>query len=109
MARKDHEYKASHRRTRSVFPMSMRSPLIPQYLGGSFGYRGGNWKSARKAALKHNNYISNITGFPADFDTLVVDHIYPYRIGGKTEPKNLRITNLQDNPAVDNIKGFQVL
>lgn len=103
---KNSSYKSFKKKVRNVYPMEIRSPFVPQYLGGSFGWRGGDWRTARAIALKKSGYKSEVTGFNSNFDTLTVDHIYPYRIGGTNKQENLRVTNLQDNPAVDNVKGF---
>lgn len=101
-------YSSRKKRTRSIHPMVDRNPFVPQYLGGSFGYRGGDWRKARLIALDTAGYISQITGFPNSFDRLQVDHIYPYRLSRDNRQTNLRVTNFQDNVAVDNIKGFDI-
>ena len=98
--KKNSSYVGKRRNRHSIHPMSLRNPFMPQYLGGSSGYRGGNWAKERSRALARAGYKSEVTGLP--LGAVQVDHIYPYRLGGKSTKENLRVINREDVPAVDN-------
>ena len=90
----------------SPLPMRLRSPFIPRFLGGSQGYRGRNWRDIRNAALKRDKNRSTISGMDQlQGGGLQVDHINPFRLGGKNRMENLRVTDNANNYATDSMHG----
>ena len=96
-------------RKRHPIPLSKRNPLIEREQGGSLGYRGPGWARAKRRALAKARNRSSVSGLTERESRLEVDHIVPYRLGltpNTNRQVNLRVTDMSNNPAVDNIKGF---
>ncbi|MFH1737617.1 MAG: HNH endonuclease [bacterium] len=80
---------------------------MPREFGGSEGWRGTGWKKAREIRLELDKHRSRITGFDKEQGGgLFVDHIHPFRLGGKNNPhKNLRTVDRDSNWAADFMRG----
>lgn len=96
-------------RKRHPIPLHLRNPLIEREQGGAAGYRGKGWARARRRAIKKARGRSTVSGLTQAESQLSVDHIIPYRLSltpHTNEQTNLRVTDLTNNPQVDNIKGY---
>ena len=79
---------------------------MPRELGGSEGWRGPGWETIRKKVLERDRNRSRLSGFDAEQGNgLQVDHIIPFRYGGKNRMSNLRPTDYSYNPYGDLAKG----
>ena len=100
--------KVGDSRRRHPLPMRLRNPYIPRSLGGSEGWRGPGWSTIRKKALARDKNRSTVSGYSAQQGGgLQVDHIHPFRLGGRNRLINLRTTDYFSNPAVDLAHGFK--
>lgn len=98
--------KVGNERKRHPLPLRLRNPFIPQEFGGSEGWRGPSWRTIRQKALQRDRFRSTISGFTASQGNgLQVDHINPFRLGGKNTLSNLRTTDFYNNPATDFMRG----
>lgn len=87
-------------------PLRLRNPNVPRELGGSEGWRGRGWTTIRKKVLERDRNRSTISGFDAvQGNGLQVDHIHPFRYGGKNRMTNLRTTDYRNNIHADLAKG----
>lgn len=60
----------------------------------------------RKQVLIRDRGRSTISGFTAEQGNgLQVDHIHPFRLGGKNRMSNLRTTDYLYNPSLDFMRG----
>ena len=83
-------------------PLRLRNPYVPRELGGSEGYRGPGWSTIRKLILKRDSFRSTITGLDSEQGKgLQVDHIHPFRLGGRNRLNNLRTVDQANNWAAD--------
>lgn len=106
-------HKVGDHHTRHPTPMRLKNPYIPRDQGGSYGYRGKGWAKIRKEALERDRKVhgsstelSTTTGMDkAQGKGLQVDHIHPYRLGGKNKLNNLRTTDFLTNFRTDNMTG----
>ena len=102
----------NHRKSNPV-PQRLRNPYIPREQGGAYGYRGKGWAKIRLEALERDRKIhgsreplSSTTGMSKEQGKgLQVDHIQPYRLGGKNRLNNLRTTDFSTNAKTDNMTG----
>lgn len=86
--------------------MRLRDRNIPRELGGSEGWRGRGWPAIRKKVLVRDRDRSTVSGFDkVQGHGLQVDHIHPFRMGGKNKMTNLRTTDYANNYAVDHMRG----
>lgn len=98
--------KVGDSRKRHPLPMRLRNVLVPREFGGAEGWRGPGWARKRKEILKRDGHRSTVSGFDeAQGGGLQVDHIDPFRIGGKNNRLNLRTTDFFNNPAADHMRG----
>lgn len=98
--------KVGDQRKRHPYPLRLRSPYIPREQGGAEGWRGKGWPRASKEAQAKARGRSSVSGFDkAQGHGLQVDHINPFRLGGKNRATNLRVTDYVSNPHVDNMTG----
>ncbi len=94
-------------------PLRLRNPYIPREQGGSYGWRGKGWAKIRKEALERDRKVhgskenlSSTTGMDkVQGKGLMVDHINPFRLGGKNRVNNLRTTDFSTNAKTDNMTG----
>lgn len=90
----------------SPTPYRLRHPFVPRVLGGAYGYRGRNWAKIREAVLARDKHRSTVSGMDAiQGGGLQVDHINPFRLGGKNRMSNLRTTDSSNNFATDSMHG----
>lgn len=97
-------------RTTRDYPirMQLRSPYIPRFMGGGEGWRGPGWKNIRRRVLARDRNRSTTTGYDQyQGNGLQVDHIMPYRLGGRNKMSNLRVTDNSTNWATDLAHGFK--
>ena len=93
-------------RKRYPVPLRLRNPYVPRDIGGSEGWRGRGWVTIRKKALARDENRSVISGFDTEQGNgLQVDHIHPFRLGGKNRLVNLRVTDVSNNAAADLMHG----
>lgn len=79
---------------------------MPRYLGGAEGWRGPGWASIRKRVLARDKNRSTISGLDsAQGNGLQVDHINPFRYGGRNKMSNLRTTDYANNYYADHMVG----
>lgn len=87
-------------------PLRLRSVLVPQEQGGAEGWRGPGWAKKRKQIIALNRGRSSVSGLTGEQGRgLQVDHIHPFRLGGKNKDSNLRVTDMHHNPHVDAMRG----
>lgn len=85
-------------------PMRLRHRYIPRFMGGAEGWRGYKWAEIRQKILARDRNRSTTTGFDAiQGHGLQVDHIMPFRLGGKNKMSNLRVTDNLTNRFTDNM------
>lgn len=98
-------------RKQHPLPMRLRSAMIEKQQGGSKGYRGPGFATARKRALYKARHRSVNTGLTRKDVKLEVDHIHPYRQGminsHTNHPTNHRVTDFDNNKYTDYAEGFQ--
>lgn len=95
----------NHRKTHPM-PLRLRSVLVPQQMGGAEGWRGPGWATIRKKILAREKNRSSVSGLDsAQGRGLQVDHIHPFRLGGKNRASNLRVTDAHHNPHTDAMRG----
>lgn len=93
-------------RKRGPIPIRLRHPFIPREHGGGEGHRGAGWAIIRKEILKRDKMRSTISGFTGEQGKgLQVDHIQPFRYGGKNKKSNLRTTDVLYNWHADLAHG----
>ncbi len=98
--------KVGDERKRHPIPLRLRSPYVPRQLGGAEGYRGPSWSTIRKRVLERDKNRSTVSGLnAAQGNGLQVDHINPFRLGGRNRMSNLRVTDFRNNPSVDFMRG----
>ena len=91
---------------RHPLPLRLRHVYIEQEYGGARGYRGPGWAKIRKAVVAKDKGRSTISGFNKEQGKgLQVDHIHPFRLGGKNKMSNLRTTDMLYNPHADHMRG----
>lgn len=89
-------------RKTNPIPLRLRDRSVPREYGGAEGWRGTGWEKRRKEILKRDKNRSTVSGFDAaQGNGLQVDHIMPFRIGGRNNRSNLRVTDYVNNPATD--------
>lgn len=77
-------------------------------MGGAGGTRGPNWAKIKAQVLERDKHRSTTTGMDAvQGNGLQVDHIMPFRLGGKNKLSNLRTTDNATNSKTDNMHGAQ--
>lgn len=77
-------------------------------MGGAEGWRGPGWARKRKEIVARDKGRSTVSGFTAEQGRgLQVDHIHPFRLGGKNRDSNLRVTDMHNNPHTDAMRGAQ--
>lgn len=86
-------------------PLRKRNVNISAEQGGAAGYRGPGWAKIRTKILERDRFRSTITGLPATEETLEVDHINPFRLGGRNTRRNLRTTDLRQNRHTEAMTG----
>ena len=87
-------------------PLRLRHVYVEQPFGGARGYRGPGWRAIREKVLARDKNRSTISGFDkAQGKGLQIDHIHPFRIGGKNKMSNLRVTDNVSNPYADHAAG----
>lgn len=94
--------KVGDERKRYPIPLRLRSRFIPRELGGAEGWRGPGWARIRKEVLARDKNRSTVSGFDAaQGNGLQVDHIHPFRLGGRNRMSNLRTSDFRNNFAID--------
>lgn len=64
--------------------------------GGHDWYRGDNWKSQRRRAIKRNGHKCTLCGAADEKVMLMIHHIVPFRFFGRERYKQAnRLVNLQ--------------
>ena len=87
-------------------PLRLRSVLVSQEMGGAEGWRGPGWARIRKKAIEASRNRSTVSGLTGEQGRgLQVDHIHPFRLGGKNRLSNLRTTDMHHNPHTDAMRG----
>ena len=87
-------------------PMRLRSRIVPREQGGSEGWRGTGWAKIRLKVLERDGNRSTISGLDkAQGKGFQVDHINPFRLGGKNKLSNLRTNDYVHNAAADHMNG----
>ena len=87
-------------------PMRLRSPYVDREHGGAKGWRGPGWGTIRKKVVARDKGRSTISGFDINQGNgLQVDHIHPFRLGGKNKLTNLRTTDYRYNAYADHMAG----
>lgn len=105
MAGNRHE-RVGNSRKRHPLPLRLRHVYVEQEFGGARGYRGPGWRKIREKVLKRDRNRSTISGLTAAQGRgLQVDHIHPFRLGGKNRMSNLRVTDYIHNPHADHMRG----
>ena len=105
MARRPKE-KVGDSRKRYPVPLRLRNPYMPRELGGSEGWRGRGWATIRKKVLERDENRSVVSGFDKEQGNgLQVDHIHPFRLGGKNRMFNLRVVDVSNNAHTDLMHG----
>lgn len=101
-----HKEKVGDSRKKYPIPMRLRNSFVPRDLGGAEGWRGPGWATIRKKIITRDRARSTISGFNAEQGNgLQVDHVHPFRLGGKNRMSNLRVTDNFNNPAADHMAG----
>lgn len=91
---------------RHPLPLRLRSVYVPQEQGGAEGWRGPGWARIRKSIVARDKGRSTVSGLDsAQGRGLQVDHIHPFRLGGKNRASNLRTTDAHHNPHTDHARG----
>jgi len=98
--------KVGNERKTHPIPLRLRNPFIPREIGGAEGYRGPGWATIRKRVLLRDRNRSTVSGFTSEQGNgLQVDHIHPFRLGGRNRMSNLRTTDFSNNPHTDFMRG----
>ena len=93
-------------RKKHPLPLRLRSVLIAREFGGAEGYRGPGWDRIRRRVVAKDKGRSTISGLTKEQGRgLQVDHIHPFRLGGKNKMSNLRTTDFIHNPHADHMRG----
>lgn len=98
--------KVGNSRKTHPLPLRLRHVYIEQEFGGALGYRGPGWRKIREKVLARDKNRSSISGLDkAQGKGLQIDHIHPFRLGGKNKLSNLRVTDYSNNAAADHMAG----
>lgn len=98
--------KVGDERKRHPLPLRLRHIYVRREHGGAEGYRGPGWQTIRQRVRERDGGRSTISGFTAEQGNgLQVDHIHPFRLGGKNRMLNLRTTDYSNNPYTDFMHG----
>ncbi len=98
--------KVGDERKRHPIPLRLRHRYVPREHGGAEGYRGPGWSTIRKDVLARDRNRSTISGYDEEQGRgLQVDHIHPFRLGGRNRMSNLRVTDQTNNWAIDHMYG----
>lgn len=98
--------KVGNERKRHPLPLRLRMRFIPREMGGAEGWRGPGWATIRRKVIEAAGGRSSVSGFSsAQGNGLQVDHIHPFRLGGRNRRTNLRVTDFHNNPSVDFMRG----
>ena len=98
--------KVGDERKRHPLPLRLRSPFIARDMGGAEGWRGPGWEAMRNKVLARDKRRSTISGFSGEQGHgLQVDHIHPFRLGGRNRMSNLRTTDYANNAEADMMHG----
>jgi len=93
-------------RKKGPLAIRLRHSYITREMGGAEGHRGAGWAVVRKEILKRDRNRSTTTGYDkVQGHGLQVDHIQPYRLGGRNRRINLRTVDVMNNWASDLATG----